>query len=192
MFTGIIENIGIIQDIKYKKGKEFSIKANFSNELKLGDSVSVNGVCQTVTAKFNDFFICYASEETLKVTNLNELNNNSKVNLERSLKLGDRLDGHFVYGHVDTTCILISKTSNNESFILKFKSPKNHKYIVNKGSIAINGISLTVYQKDLDSFKVMVIPHTYNNTNLKGIKVNNKVNIEFDVLSKYIESFKND
>ena len=192
MFTGIIEEIGKV--VSFKKsahGADWKISAKAVLEgVELGESIAVNGVCETVVAFDNTTFEVNVSDETLRVSNLSNLKQGDFVNLERALKLSDRLSGHIVSGHVDLTTKFIKKEKLGEFYNMEFAvTPDFRKYIVKKGSITINGISLTIADIKPESFVVAVIPHTFENTNLKELKNNDIVNIETDILAKYIENF---
>ena len=192
MFTGIIEEIGKV--VSFKKsahGADLKISAKtVLEDVKLGESIAVNGVCETVVAFDNTTFEVNVSAETLRVSNLSDLKQGDFVNLERALKLSDRLSGHIVSGHVDLTTKFIKKEKLGEFYNMEFAvTPDFRKYIVKKGSITINGISLTIADIKPESFVVAVIPHTFENTNLKELKNNDIVNIETDILAKYIENF---
>ena len=188
MFTGIIQNIGSV--ISYADGElEISTTLDLS-DCKIGSSICCNGVCLTATEiNFKDdqyIFKVNVGEETHERTNLSneEL---AKINIEKSLKIGDEISGHFVYGHIDcTTNITNIKKLNNswEFFFQNFKN-KDKNFIVDKGSIAINGISLTIAKQDNSNFSISVIPHTFDNTNLQYLKVQDLVNIEFDYLARF-------
>jgi riboflavin synthase len=185
MFTGIIEDLG---KIKYISDNQISIETVL--EIKLAESVSVNGVCLTakyVKQEVKKFvFTADISKETYNRTNLKFLKQNSFVNLERAILSNNRFSGHFVLGHVDTTIKILS--IEDETFV--FELPKEYeKYVVEKGSVAIDGISLTVAKKYKDEFIVSVIPYTFENTNLKYKNVGDFVNLEVDILAKYIENF---
>lgn len=192
MFTGIIEEIGKV--VSFKKsahGADLKISAKtVLEDVKLGESIAVNGVCETVVAFDNTTFEVNVSDETLRVSNLSNLKQGDFVNLERALKLSDRLSGHIVSGHVDLTTKFIKKEKLGEFYNMEFAvTPDFRKYIVKKGSITINGISLTIADIKPESFVVAVIPHTFENTNLKELKNNDIVNIETDILANYIENF---
>ena len=188
MFTGLIEEIGIIKKIEQKNGgKVFEISAGFSQELKIGESVAVNGACQSVISKTQDTFSVFSMLESLKKTNLNYLKINDSVNLERAMILGNRLDGHIVQGHIDSMAKFLSLKNQGDATIFKFEY--DTKYIVEKGSIAINGISLTVSEVGDNYFCVSIIPQTLERTNLKFLKTGDFVNIEVDIFAKYIEKF---
>ncbi len=192
MFTGIIEEIGKVKSISQKgKARILTITSKkLLSEIKIGDSVSVNGVCLTAFEKLNDSFKVEAVEETIKKTNLGDLKVGDFVNLELALKIGERLGGHIVQGHVDTTGIIesIKKLQNSWIFEIKFP-PEFRKYLIPTGSIAVDGISLTVADVNRDRFKVSIIPFTWENTNIKFKKVGDRVNLEFDFWGKYVENF---
>ena len=191
MFTGIIEEIGIIRNIvKGSRSIKLTITAKKVLEnTNLGDSIAVNGVCLSVTAVDLPFFEADIMNETLKLTNLKNLKKGNEINLERSLKFNSRLDGHIVSGHIDT--IAKVKSIVKEGFSKKIIFACDTDLIVKKGSIAINGVSLTVSDLRKDCFEVSLIPETINNTNLKKIKVGDIVNIEYDLFAKYIKKFFN-
>ena len=188
MFTGIIEDIGTVTQIKREgTNVHFTVTSNISKELKIDQSIAHNGVCLTVTACDNSSHVVTAIQETLDKTNLGSWQIGSLVNLERCLKIGDRLDGHMVQGHVDTTAECVSKKDQDGSWVFTFKYAKKPGFItVEKGSITINGTSLTVFDSMDDSFSVAIIPYTYEHTNFKHIEVGSSVNLEFDILGKYI------
>jgi len=190
MFTGIIEKTGKISDIVTKSGsKRFKIQYTSAEPLENGESINVNGACQTVVAKEIDSFWVEAMQETLEKTNLNILQVGDEVNLERSLKLSDRISGHLVSGHVDVTGKVLSIQTLPESWIFGISFPEHFaKYLTPKGSIAVNGISLTVIDVGQNSVTVGIIPYTWQNTNLHKIKRGDLVNLEFDLLAKYVES----
>ncbi len=192
MFTGIVEEVGIVKAFnKDAKGASLEIECKtVLEDTKIGDSIAINGVCQTVTELTPVGFGAKVSEETLYVTNFNSLMPGDKVNLERALTLNSRLGGHIVSGHVDCKGILLSTEKLAEFYNLEFEVPQEQKkYIIHKGSITINGISLTVANISDNKFKIAIIPHTFNNTNLKYLKIEDYVNIETDILGKYIEKF---
>ena len=190
MFTGIIEEIGIIKTFqKDSNGATIEVDCSFVlNETKLGDSIAINGVCQTVVDISSNSFKARVSDETLKVTNFGSLKKGEQVNLERALTLNSRLGGDIVSGHVDC-CGKFTKIEKLSDFYnLEFEIPQEQiKYVVHKGSITINGISLTVASIKSNIFKVAIIPHTFENTNLKSLKIGDMVNIETDILGKYVE-----
>ncbi|MDD3437230.1 MAG: riboflavin synthase [Candidatus Gastranaerophilales bacterium] len=192
MFTGIVEEIGTVK-IFSKQEKNALIVVECKKILegtKIGDSIAINGVCQTVTEIFSNTFSAQVSSETLSVTNLANLKAGDKVNLERALMLNSRLGGHIVTGHIDGLAKIKSIQNQSEFYNVKFEAGKYlGKYIVKKGSVAINGISLTIADVVLNEFSVAVIPHTFENTVLKFLKTGDFVNIEVDVLAKYVEKF---
>lgn len=188
MFTGIIESIGKVEKIE-KDGKNyhFTFKSDISKDLKIDQSVAHNGVCLTVISQNNMKHKVTAIYETIQKTNMSSLKLGSLVNLERCLKIGDRLDGHMVQGHVDETIICTKIKEEDGSWRIGFEGTNlNEKLIVDKGSICINGISLTVAKINKIFVEVAIIPYTYENTNFKQLKINDKVNIEYDILGKYI------
>ena len=192
MFTGIIEEIGIIQEIiKGEKSSVISIKASkILEETILGDSICVNGVCLTVTKMTKDTFEADVMAETLRKSNIGKLSIGSKVNLERALKLEGRFGGHIVSGHIDGVGEIISLIKEDNATWVTVKTSKDIlKYIVMKGSITIDGISLTVAYIDNEVFKVSIIPHTGGETTLLHKKNGETVNLECDVIGKYIEKF---
>ena len=195
MFTGIIEKIGKVYSIE-KKGTSSIMGLQIKDvNYSLGDSICINGVCLTVhTIKKNNANLVLSfdvSKETLKCTNFNNLYSGSLINLEKSLKVGDEISGHFVFGHVDTVSKLKSKKKSGKSYILEFTMPKNiRKLVTKKGSISINGISLTVNKTTKDSFFVNIVDYTWNHTNLRKIKLNDIVNIEVDMLARYVTNSK--
>ena len=189
MFTGIIEDIGVVQHIEKELDNiHITISSNFTSELKIDQSVSHNGVCLTVVKIDGDDYMVTAIEETLNKTNLNTLKVNDSVNLERGMKLHDRLDGHIVQGHVDQTAICKSIEEASGSWIFTFEYDKSLNNItIEKGSITVNGVSLTVVNSKENSFSVAIIPYTYEHTNFKDFKVGTEVNLEFDVVGKYVK-----
>ena len=187
MFTGIVEEIGeVIDVIKEDQNAHFVIKSVISSELKIDQSISHNGVCLTVVEQQEDWHKVTAISETLSITNLNSLKKGDLVNLERCLKVGDRLDGHMVQGHVDSTAKCIKVTEENGSWRYLFEGNSEVKQlVVYKGSICINGVSLTVTKTMNQEIEVAIIPYTYEHTNFQQIQVGDLVNIEFDILGKY-------
>ena len=187
MFTGIVEEIGeVIDVIKEDQNAHFVIKSVSSSELKIDQSISHNGVCLTVVEQQEDWHKVTAISETLGITNLNSLKKGDLVNLERCLKVGDRLDGHMVQGHVDSTAKCIKVTEENGSWRYLFEGTSEVKQlVVYKGSICINGVSLTVTKTMNQEIEVAIIPYTYEHTNFQQIQVGDLVNIEFDILGKY-------
>lgn len=186
MFTGIIEEIGEISSITKST---ITIKSKtVLEDAKLGDSIAVSGVCLTIVNLKKDEFTANVSEETFKITNFSELKSGDFVNLERALSLSSRLGGHIVTGHIDTVGEIASIIDKNEFYDLSVEFDKNFEnYVVKKGSITINGISLTIADINNNTVSVAIIPHTFNNTILKTLKSKDSVNIEFDILAKYVE-----
>ncbi|WP_339612090.1 riboflavin synthase [uncultured Planktosalinus sp.] len=188
MFTGIVEDMGrVVSIIKKGDNLEIEVKSAITNELKIDQSVSHNGVCLTVVGISNDVYKVVAIKETLEKSAIGEIKVNDLLNLERSLKLGDRLDGHIVQGHVDQTgvCKDINEANGSWYFTFEYNSEPGN-ITIEKGSITVNGVSLTVVNSSKNSFSVAIIPYTYNNTNFNTIKPNSKVNLEFDVVGKYL------
>ena len=188
MFTGLIETLGSITSVRnIGNGIRLSVKPLSDYRVRLGDSVSINGVCLTVTAHNGDISFDM-SPETMRSTNLGELKTGDSVNLERALRLSDRLGGHIVTGHVDNVGKIISRNPVGEYTFYKFEASEDIlKYVVKKGSIAIDGISLTVIELDNKSFGVAIIPHTLKATNLGAKNIGDKVNLEVDIIGKYVE-----
>jgi riboflavin synthase len=188
MFTGIIESLGVVKDLKKElHNLHITIKSQFTNELKIDQSVAHNGVCLTVVNIKEDTYTVTAIEETLNKTNLNQLKLNDLVNLERGMKLGDRLDGHIVQGHVDQTAVCKNILNEKGSWKFTFQYDSSLSNItIEKGSITVNGVSLTVVDSMKDSFSVAIIPYTFEHTNFKDFKIGTKVNLEFDVIGKYV------
>ena len=188
MFTGIVETLGIISDIKKdQENIHLTIQTNITNELKIDQSVAHNGVCLTVVNLFDDKHVVTAIKETIDKTTLGSWQIGDKVNIERAMKLGDRLDGHIVQGHVDQTaiCTNIEDKEGSWEFTFEYDSTLNN-ITIEKGSITVNGTSLTVVNSKKDSFSVAIIPYTYENTIFHTFEVGTKVNLEFDVVGKYI------
>ncbi len=188
MFTGIIENLGeIIAIEKDQQNIHFSIKSTISKELKIDQSVAHNGVCLTVVKCDEHSHTVTAIDETLNKTNLGSWTISSKINLERCMQMNGRLDGHIVQGHVDTTAECIAITDEGGSWRFRFKHPTAAGFLtVEKGSVCINGISLTVVDSEHSEFSVAIIPYTYEHTNMHTLKVGDKINIEFDIIGKYL------
>lgn len=191
MFTGLIEEVGKIITIQKKgNGRIIKVKGHkIFNDLKIDDSVAIEGVCQTVVKIDGDTFEVVAVEETLRKTNFENFKTGKSVNLERAIRLSDRLGGHIVQGHVDTTGEIseIVKEVNNYLVTVSFQH-KYRKWVIPVGSICINGISLTVANVEENKLTVAVIPHTWDVTTIGTLKIGDKVNLEFDVLGKYIEN----
>lgn len=191
MFTGIVEDTGVIKSVD-KKDREstftISVGKMSLGEAALGDSIAVNGACLTVTALDGSEFTVDASRETLSRTTLGTLAPGSRVNLERALRSGDRLGGHIVNGHVDGVGEVVSKTKSGGSFIFRFSLPERlAKYVVEKGSIAVDGVSLTVNSAEGNEFTVNIIPFTLAETTFGGLGPGSRVNIECDIIAKYVE-----
>ena len=188
MFTGIIEDLGILKKIEKEKGNiNLYFKSKLTQELKIDQSLSHNGVCLTVVSIDNDIYKVTAVKETLDKSNLGELKVNSIVNLERAMKSNARLDGHYVQGHVDqiAKCLNVKEADGSWYYEFEYDNSSNN-ITIEKGSIAVNGVSLTVVDSKLNGFSVAVIPYTYNNTNCKKIQTGDAVNIEFDMIGKYV------
>ena len=188
MFTGIIETIGeIVQLTKEGENLHIEIKSPLAQELKIDQSVSHNGVCLTVVEVKDASYVVTAIQETLDKTNLKTLTKGSLVNLERAMKLGDRLDGHIVQGHVDGTAICKKVENSNGSWVFTFEYKNSEFSTVEKGSITVNGVSLTVVESKNGAFSVAIIPYTFEHTNFKFFKIGTIVNLEFDVIGKYVK-----
>lgn len=188
MFTGIIETLGTVKEIKTEgTNLHFTIESALSNELKIDQSVSHNGVCLTVVALNDTAHTVTAIQETLEKSNLQHLDLGMKVNLERCMQMNGRLDGHIVQGHVDQTgiCILRQELDGSWEYRFKYDSSKGN-VTVEKGSVCINGISLTVVNSADDEFSVFIIPYTFEHTNLQEVSVGDTVNLEFDIIGKYV------
>ena len=195
MFTGIVENIGKIVSIdEVKQGYVISIEIlGLSINISNGDSVAVNGACLTVIEHHNNIFSFNLSPETLKLTSLKSLNKNSLVNIEFPLTLNKFISGHITTGHVDTVGIIVNILQKIDSWFLQIKINQIYfKYIVQKGSISIDGVSLTINNVDDDMIDLMIIPHTYENTIINGYEIGDNVNIEVDYIAKHLEKLKND
>ena len=187
MFTGIIEEVAEVVALKKQASNiHFSLKSLMTHELKIDQSIAHNGVCLTVVAIDADVYTVTAINETLQKSNLGFLEVGSKVNLERSIQMGARLDGHMVHGHVDQTAICKQVKEDNGSHILTFEHKDSDNITVEKGSVCINGVSLTVVNSKDTSFSVAIIPYTFKHTNLHTIQVGTLVNVEYDILGKYI------
>lgn len=188
MFTGIIESMARVAAIRHEGSNvHFTISSPLAQQLRIDQSVAHNGVCLTVVAIDGDSYVVTAVAETLAKTNLGLWRVGDVVNIERSLKIGDRLDGHFVQGHVDTTATCIEKKVLEGSWLFRFRFPAAFAaLIIEKGSVCINGVSLTVFNAGRDEFTVTIIPYTYEHTNFHAIGEGAVVNIEFDVLGKYL------
>jgi riboflavin synthase len=188
MFTGIIETLGTIQDLKKDNDNlHITVASSITNELKIDQSVAHNGVCLTVVAINGNQYTVTAIRETLEKTNLGDWKVGGIVNLERAMKLGDRLDGHIVQGHVDQTGTCIDIKEANGSWYYTFEyNPELNNLTIEKGSITVNGVSLTVVNSKKNEFSVAIIPYTYEHTNFKTFEIGTKINLEFDVIGKYV------
>jgi len=188
MFTGIIETLGIVKEIQKDGGNlHLTISSDITKELKIDQSVAHNGVCLTVVAIDNNDYTVTAIKETIDKTTLGEWQVGDLVNLERAMKLGDRLDGHIVQGHVDQTGVCKSVAEANGSWYFSFEyDSKLNNITIEKGSITVNGVSLTVVNSQPNGFTVAIIPYTFEHTNFKTFKVGSKINLEFDVVGKYV------
>ena len=187
MFTGIVEEVGVVAKIS---GNAMTVRASkVTGDLKLGDSIAVNGACLTAVSCGRNEFSVDLTPETMRRTSLGQLSVGRPVNLERALLASDRMGGHIVQGHVDGTGRVMSTKPEGDSIIFRIRVPKRlHRYIVEKGFVAVDGISLTVVKRGASSFTLAVIPYTLNNTNLASLSVGDRVNLEADILAKYIES----
>ena len=187
MFTGIIENLSEIKEIN-KEGDNLSISliSEITNELKIDQSLSHNGVCLTVVDINDNIYKVTAIKETILKSSIKNWRIGDIINIERAMKLGDRLDGHMVQGHVDQTATCTKISEENGSWYFYFEYQKSSNLTIEKGSISINGVSLTIVESMDNGFSVAIIPYTYDNTNFKNIKVGDLVNIEFDMIGKYI------
>jgi riboflavin synthase len=188
MFTGIIETLGVVQAVKKEKDNiHITIDSSITGELKIDQSVAHNGICLTVVAIKNNLYTVTAIGETIKKTNLSYWKVGDHINLERAMKLGDRLDGHIVQGHVDQigTCVAVQETNGSWSYTFEY-DPALSNITIEKGSITVNGVSLTVVDSGKNEFSVAIIPYTYEHTNFKNFEVGTKVNLEFDVIGKYV------
>jgi len=193
MFTGIVEKLGLIKNItKENDNLHISISCDFTSELKIDQSVAHNGVCLTVIAIKEGIYTVTAIKETLGKTNIKTLQIGDFVNLERAMKLGDRLDGHIVQGHVDQTALCKEIKNENGSWIFTFQyDPSKNNITIEKGSITINGTSLTVVDSKKNEFSVAIIPFTYEHTNFHSFIIGTEVNLEFDVIGKYVAKLMN-
>ena len=192
MFSGIIQGQATLTS-KIESNSivrmDFTTKAFIPNDLDVGSSIAINGVCLTATALTQDSFSVDVSTETLRCTNIGELEINDEVNIEQSLKIGDSIDGHFVFGHVDEVATLQSIKELDETKILNFSlSEEGMKFVVKKGSISINGVSLTINEVTNLGFEVMIIPHTLEKTTFNEFKKGTRANIEYDMLARYVQS----
>ncbi len=189
MFTGIIEKVGFVQDIQQHQGQVIlTVSSEIAAELKVDQSIANNGICLTVTACNDTTFTVCAVQETIDKTTIGSWQVNEQINLERGMKMNARLDGHIVQGHVDTVgkCIKISEDQDNRTYTFLFDTAFA-ALIVEKGSIVVNGVSLTCYHVTENTFDVTIIPYTYQHTNFKNLVVGDAVNLEFDILGKYFQ-----
>jgi riboflavin synthase len=188
MFTGIIETLGVIQEIKKDKDNvHITIVSSITEELQIDQSVAHNGICMTVVAINKNFYTVTAIGETIKKTNISYWQIGDSINLERAMKLGDRLDGHIVQGHVDQVgnCIVAKETNGSWYYTFEYDESLGN-ITIEKGSITVNGVSLTVVDSRKNEFSVAIIPYTFEHTNFKNFKVGVKVNLEFDIIGKYV------
>lgn len=191
MFTGIIECMATVVKVEKNKGNlDISLKSGITHELKIDQSLCHNGVCLTVVDIDNDVYTVNVISESIERSNFGEINPGDNVNIERSMSVNSRFDGHIVQGHVDEVAVCTEVSETNGSWKYMFRHSKNNM-TVEKGSITINGVSLTVVDSTENSFSVAIIPYTYNNTNFNQIKVGTKVNLEFDIIGKYISKMIN-
>jgi riboflavin synthase len=191
MFSGIIEAVGRVEGIE-KEGTNvhFKVSSPFTSQLKIDQSVAHNGACLTVVKIEGESYTVTAIEETLKKTNLGLLVPGSKINLERCIQLGDRIDGHMVQGHVDTTAVCTERKDHDGSWEFTFEyTPSSEHVTVPKGSVTVNGVSLTVVRSERNLFSVAIIPYTYEHTNFHELKPGDRVNIEFDIIGKYVARY---
>ena len=187
MFTGIIENMAEVIDVKPNKNNlDITFKSDLLSELRVDQSISHNGVCLTVADISNETYLVNVVKETIDKSNFDSIRVGDMVNVERSMMLNDRLDGHIVQGHVDQIAECVSIDEQGGSYVMTFKYKKSENITVEKGSICVNGISLTVCNSKENTFSVAIIPYTWDNTNLKNINVGDTVNLEFDIVGKYI------
>ncbi len=193
MFSGIIEEFATVVDIRHdRENIDFTLTCSFTSELRIDQSVAHNGVCLTVVKIDGANYVVTAMKETLDRTNLGQLHIGDKVNIERSMLMNGRLDGHIVQGHVDQTAVCAAKDDADGSTYFTFEYPENREmarkgyFTVDKGSVTVNGVSLTVCNPTQNTFQVAIIPYTMEHTNFQDIEVGTRVNIEFDILGKYI------
>ncbi len=187
MFTGIIESLGTVAALKHEgTNLRLSIESALSSELKVDQSIAHNGVCLTVEKLNEGGYEVVAVDETLQKTNLGKLSKGDRVNLERCMMMNARLDGHIVQGHVDETATVEKVTELDGSWLYHFSLNKPSKLIVEKGSICINGVSLTAFNVKDESFEVTIIPYTYEHTTFRDLKEGDQVNLEFDIIGKYV------
>lgn len=189
MFTGIVEDLGTVISLKNSNSNlDIMVRSSFASELKIDQSVAHNGVCLTVVAIDKDMYTVTAIKETLEKTNLNTLREGTIVNLERGMRLGDRLDGHIVQGHVDQTAVCTAIAEADGSWYFTFEyDPSLNNITIEKGSVTVNGVSLTVVNSQKNTFQVAIIPYTYEHTNFSAFEVGTVINLEFDVIGKYVK-----
>jgi riboflavin synthase len=193
MFTGIIETVGRVQEIqKEQENVHITVASSLTGELKIDQSVAHNGVCLTVVAIKDNTYTVTAIAETINKTNLSHWKVGDAINLERAMKLGDRLDGHVVQGHVDQigTCVAIEETGGSWYYTFEYDSVLNN-ITIEKGSITVNGVSLTVVNSKANQFSVAIIPYTYEHTNFNAFEIGTVINLEFDVIGKYVSRLYN-
>lgn len=193
MFSGIVESTArVVRIEKEQENIHFTLECDFASELSIDQSVAHNGVCLTVVSQTGNEYMVTAMNETLERSNLGELREGSEVNVERSMMMNGRLDGHIVQGHVDDTAVCVNKVSEDGSYRFTFQYTANREmaqrgyFCVDKGSVTVNGVSLTVCNPGDDTFEVCIIPYTYDHTNFHNIEVGTRVNLEFDIIGKYI------
>ena len=188
MFTGIIETLGFVEKLVEDKGNlQITINSAITHELKIDQSVAHNGVCLTVVEISQNSYSVTAIDETLQKTNIGKLKKGDLVNLERCMMMGGRLDGHIVQGHVDQTAVCTNIEDQNGSWLFSFEYDQNSGNVtVEKGSICVNGVSLTVVNSKINGFSVAIIPYTFEHTNFKNLKPGDSVNLEFDIIGKYV------
>ena len=192
MFTGIIEQLAEVVALEREDSNiRFSLKSSITNELKIDQSIAHNGACLTVVDISKDVYTVVAINETLNKTNLGSLEIGNKLNIERSMKIGARIDGHMVQGHVDQVAVCTELKKDNGSHIFTFEYEDSDNITVEKGSVCVNGVSLTVINSKHNSFSVAIIPYTFKNTNFHTVKLGMLVNLEFDILGKYLLKMKN-
>lgn len=193
MFSGIVESTArVVRIEKEQENIHFTLECDFASELSIDQSVAHNGVCLTVVSQTGNEYVVTAMNETLERSNLGELREGSEVNVERSMMMNGRLDGHIVQGHVDDTAVCVNKVSEDGSYRFTFQYAANREmaqrgyFCVDKGSVTVNGVSLTVCNPGDYTFEVCIIPYTYDHTNFHHIEVGTRVNLEFDIIGKYI------
>lgn len=193
MFTGIIESLGTIKALeKDRSNINVTIESSITHELKIDQSVAHNGVCLTVVVLSGNEYTVTAIQETIDKTNLGAWQVGDLINLERAMRLGDRLDGHIVQGHVDQTAVCTKAENNDGSWLYSFEyDALLHNITIEKGSVTVNGVSLTVVDSGINSFSVAIIPFTYEHTNFQNFELGTMVNLEFDVIGKYVAKLQN-